>query len=123
MSTDPEAVPRDDSHETSSPSSSDEKQTNHVIGSQEWLDYMVDRSERGDTHAHFSLGQYYFEKKDYPNALNYFNMADKKGNLQATYQLAVMHYDGLGVAEDQVCHKSLSFCKFCFVPSIKECST
>jgi len=90
-------------HETTSPSNGDGKQASNVIGGQEWLDYMVDRSERGDALAHFSLGQHCFEKKDYPNALNYFSMADKKGNLQATYQLAVMHYDGLGVAEDQVC--------------------
>jgi len=110
MSTDSEAVLRDDS---GSPIG-DEKQTSHVIGSQEWLDYMVDRSERGDAHAHFSLGQYYFEKKDYPNALNYFKIADSKGNLQATYQLAVMYYDGLGVAEDQVCHKSCFHFMLCF---------
>ena len=115
MSTDSEAVPRDDSaHETTSPPSGDEKQTSYVIGSQEWLDCMVDRSERGNAYAHFSLGQYYFEKKDYPNALNYFNMADKKGNLQATYQLAVMHYDGLGVAEDQVRNKSFFFFEVLF---------
>ena len=77
----------------------------HVIGSPEWLDYMTDRSERGDAQAHFSLGQYHYEKKEYTKALSYFNMADNKGNIQATYQLAVMYYDGLGVTENQVCVK------------------
>ena len=74
----------------------------HVMGSPGWLDYMTDRSERGDAQAHFSLGQYHYEKKEYTKALAYFNMADNKGNIQATYQLAVMYYDGLGVVENQV---------------------
>lgn len=75
----------------------------HVTGSPEWFDYMTDRSERGDAQARFSLGQYHYERKEYTIALSYFNMADNKGNIQATYQLAVMYYDGLGVAENQVC--------------------
>ena len=74
----------------------------HVTGTSQWLDYMTDRSERGDSQAHFSLGQYHYEKKEYTKALSYFNMSDNKGNIQATYQLAVMYYDGLGVAENQV---------------------
>ena len=80
----------------------DESSGRHVIGGPEWLDFMTDRSERGDSQAHFSLGQYHYERKEYTKALSYFNMADNKGNIQATYQLAVMYYDGLGVPENHV---------------------
>ena len=89
------------------------------IGSPQWLDYMTDRSERGDSQAHFSLGQYHYEKKDYTKALSYFNMADNKGNIQATYQLAVMYYDGLGVVENQVCARDFMYL-FVFV-CLSEC--
>ena len=106
MSTEVTSAPLDSSvaEQPVDPSANDNKSTgSHVIGSPQWLDYMTDRSERGDSQAHFSLGQYHYEKKDYTKALSYFNMADNKGNIQATYQLAVMYYDGLGVAENQVC--------------------
>ena len=106
MSTEVTVAPADNLS-TEQPNSSqdnkeDESSGGHVIGGPEWLDFMTDRSERGDSQAHFSLGQYHYEKKDYTKALSYFNMADNKGNIQATYQLAVMYYDGLGVTENHV---------------------
>lgn len=103
------SVAMDDAEKTSTsevqpdPSAETESNGSHVMGTPAWLDYMTDRSERGDAQAHFSLGQYHYERKEYTKALEYFNMADDKENIQATYQLAVMHYDGLGVAENQVC--------------------
>ena len=105
MSTKVTNAPVDDSAADPSVSNTNENEStgSHMISSPQWLDYMTDRSERGDSQAHFSLGQYYYEKKEYTKALSYFNMADNKGNIQATYQLAVMYYDGLGVAENQVC--------------------
>ena len=105
MSTEVKVTSVDNDAEQTDPSTKTEETEStdsHVIGSPGWLDFMTDRSERGDAHAHFSLGHYHYEKKEYTKALAYFNMADNKGNIQATYQLAVMYYDGLGVAENQV---------------------
>ena len=117
MSTEVTVVPVDNS-ETPEQSNPSAETGRHVIGSPEWLDYMRDRSERGDFQAHFSLGQHHYEKKEYTKALSYFNMADNKGNIQATYQLAVMYYDGLGVPENHVSlcvYISLYLCIHCIV--------
>ena len=105
MSTGVTIAPEDTtaSEEQQDASAENESSGSHVIGSPKWLDYMTDRSERGDSQADFSLGQYHFEKKEYTKAFSFFNMADNKGNIQATYQLAVMYYDGIGVEENQVC--------------------
>lgn len=103
---------------------------------EEWLEVMKERADRGEQSYHehavpekqtvlyvcfavssepgvqFSLGQYYFTKKDYSNALKYFEKAasvrresgtgTNHFSLQAKYQLGVMYFDGLGVPVDPV---------------------
>ncbi len=58
----------------------------------------------GASEAQFTLGQYYFTRGLYTEALGYFERAidteDSWG--QAKYQLGVMYYDGLGVQLDMV---------------------
>ena len=117
MSTGVKIAPEDNTAseqpDASAETNENESTGSHVIGSPGWLDYMTDRSERGDSQAHFSLGQYHYEKKEYTKALSYFNMADNKGDIQATYQLAVMYYDGIGVEENQVCHCVFVYLSVC----------
>eukprot|EP00118_Oscarella_pearsei_P000207 m.4429 g.4429 ORF g.4429 m.4429 type:complete len:323 (+) comp10721_c0_seq1:369-1337(+) len=54
-------------------------------------------SEAGDGNAIFQLGYYYFLREEYNEALPFFDRAANMGSNQALYQLAVMHYDGLGM--------------------------
>lgn len=71
----------------------------------------------------FAIGQYHFSKKNYTEALKYFEKAagivrggedgDRKAStfrpsLQAKYQLGVMYYDGLGVEANPVSGSSPS---------------
>ena len=56
----------------------------------------------GIAQAQFSLGQYHYEHGHHGDAERLFRSAAASGNMQAKYQLAVMNYDGVGVAEDQV---------------------
>ena len=43
----------------------------------------------------------YFQKR-YDKALHYFEMLSNRGDWQATFQLGVMYYDGLGVEQNTV---------------------
>ena len=52
--------------------------------------------------AQFSLGQYHYSHGYHKEAMRYFEVAEKAGNMQAKYQLAVMYYDGIGVQEEPV---------------------
>ncbi len=55
--------------------------------------------------AQFTLGQYYFSREAYTEALGYFERAiasPTEERSQAQYQLGVMYYDGLGVQPDMV---------------------
>lgn len=61
---------------------------------------LQDDMQAGNQHALFQLGQYYFEQKRYDKALHYFEMLSNRGDWQATFQLGVMYYDGLGVEQN-----------------------
>ena len=56
----------------------------------------------GDADAHFSLGQYHFSRGEHQAALEHFSRAEAEGSAQASYQLGVMLYDGLGTPADPV---------------------
>ena len=56
----------------------------------------------GSADAQFSLGQYYYSRGDYEMAVQHFQHAEASGSSQASYQLAVMFYDGLGTQQDPV---------------------
>ena len=56
----------------------------------------------GDADAQFSLGQYHYSGGDYETALRYFSSAEAGGSAQASYQLGVMFYDGLGASQNPV---------------------
>ena len=60
----------------------------------------------GNADAQFSLGQYYFSQGTcrYETALKYLCSAEAGGSSQASYQLGVMFYDGLGTQQDSVSH-------------------
>ncbi|KAI5211277.1 Lrp2-Binding Protein [Manis pentadactyla] len=63
------------------------------------LQLLNERIRRGDAMACFLRGQLYFEEGWYEGALEQFEEI-KENDLQATYQLGVMYYDGLGTATD-----------------------
>jgi len=50
------------------------------------------------------MGQYYFSRGLYDEALSYFQRAEEAqpSSTSARYQLGVMYYDGLGVKPDLV---------------------
>ena len=56
----------------------------------------------GSADAQFSLGQYHYSQGDYKTAVQHFQHAEASGSSQASYQLAVMFYDGLGTQRDPV---------------------
>ncbi|NXC48103.1 LR2BP protein, partial [Penelope pileata] len=60
---------------------------------------LAKRIEDGDPLAYFLKGQLYYEEGLYEEALKHFEKC-KDTDFQAMYQLGVMHYDGLGTAED-----------------------
>ena len=69
---------------------------------------LQERIKSGDKDAKFELGQFYFDRRDFEEAKGLFEeIADE--NLQATYQLAVIYYDGLGVEANQVMTHFLSY--------------
>nr|XP_004666434.1 LRP2-binding protein isoform X2 [Jaculus jaculus] len=59
------------------------------------LQLLKERIRRGDALAYFLRGQLYFEEGWYKEALEQFEEIKEKDH-QATYQLGVMYYDGLG---------------------------
>ncbi|XP_057553098.1 LRP2-binding protein isoform X2 [Hippopotamus amphibius kiboko] len=63
------------------------------------LQLLKERIRRGDTLAYFLRGQLYFEEGWYEEALEQFEEIKEKDH-QATYQLGVMYYDGLGTTAD-----------------------
>ena len=62
--------------------------------------------ERTDHVSRFQLGQFYFEREIYEKAFAEFEKL-KDCDAQASYQLGVMYYDGLGVEENAVSLKIL----------------
>ena len=67
-----------------------------------WLEEVSEKAKRGVVEAQFALGQYFFEKGQYRDASQQFELAAHRGNMQARYQLGGMFYDGKGVEEDSV---------------------
>ncbi|VFV22948.1 Hypothetical predicted protein [Lynx pardinus] len=65
------------------------------------LQLLKERIRRGDAMAYFLRGQLYFEEGWYEEALEQFEEIKEKDH-QATYQLGVMYYDGLGTPTDAV---------------------
>ncbi|KAI2536742.1 LRP2 binding protein, partial [Homo sapiens] len=63
------------------------------------LQLLKERILKGDTLAYFLRGQLYFEEGWYEEALEQFEEIKEKDH-QATYQLGVMYYDGLGTTLD-----------------------
>ncbi|XP_045309771.1 LRP2-binding protein isoform X3 [Leopardus geoffroyi] len=63
------------------------------------LQLLKERIRRGDAVAYFLRGQLYFEEGWYEEALEQFEEIKEKDH-QATYQLGVMYYDGLGTPTD-----------------------
>ncbi|KAM6149407.1 LRP2-binding protein isoform 2-T2 [Erethizon dorsatum] len=63
------------------------------------LQLLKERIRRGDALAYFLRGQLYFEEAWYEEALEQFEDIKDKDH-QATYQLGVMYYDGLGTTAD-----------------------
>ncbi|KAB1257736.1 Ufm1-specific protease 2 [Camelus dromedarius] len=63
------------------------------------LQLLKERIRRGDALAYFLQGQLYFEEGWYEEALEQFEEIKEK-DYQATYQLGVMYYDGLGTTTD-----------------------
>ncbi|KAF6376456.1 LRP2 binding protein [Rhinolophus ferrumequinum] len=61
------------------------------------LQILKERIRKGDAMAYFLRGQLYFEEGWYEEALEQFEEIKEKDH-QATYQLGVMYYDGLGTA-------------------------
>nr|XP_020044046.1 LRP2-binding protein [Castor canadensis] len=61
------------------------------------LKLLKERIKTGDALAYFLRGQLYFEEGWYEEALEQFEEIAEKDH-QATYQLGVMYYDGLGTA-------------------------
>lgn len=59
------------------------------------LQLLKKRILKGDTLAYFLRGQLYFEEGWYEEALEQFEEIEEEDH-QATYQLGVMYYDGLG---------------------------
>ncbi|XP_004579064.3 LRP2-binding protein isoform X1 [Ochotona princeps] len=59
------------------------------------LQILKERIRKGDVLAYFLRGQLYFEEGWYEEALEQFEEIQEKDH-QATYQLGVMYYDGLG---------------------------
>ena len=57
--------------------------------------------ERTDHVSSFQLGQFYFEREIYEKAFVEFEKLRER-DVQASYQLGVMYYDGLGVQENAV---------------------
>ena len=69
----------------------------------QWLQNLLEYSERGSKEAQFSMGQYYLRQGQLPVAVQYLMKAEQANSGQARYQLAVMYYDGLGMEADAVC--------------------
>ncbi|XP_036106174.1 LRP2-binding protein [Molossus molossus] len=70
---------------------------NHAHLVDKALQLLQERIRRGDAMAYFLRGQLYFEEGWYEEALEQFEEI-KEQDHQATYQLGVMYYDGLGTA-------------------------
>ncbi|KAG5844998.1 hypothetical protein ANANG_G00134110 [Anguilla anguilla] len=61
--------------------------------------FLKSRADRGDEQAVFLLGQLYYEECQYAKAEEIFDSI-KDTDSKALYQLAVMHFDGLGTSVD-----------------------
>ena len=74
--------------------------------------YIYCFAANADPEVQFAVGQYYFLHQKYARALDYFERtaSASRGNktsstgyqMQATYQLGVLYFDGLGVDYDAV---------------------
>jgi len=59
------------------------------------------RIKKNDPSAMRFRGRNCIDEGDYESALKYFTKASKLGNVEAHYNLSVMHRDGIGVEEDE----------------------
>ena len=66
----------------------------------------------GNADAQFSLGQYHYSRGNYETALTYFSSAEAGGSAQASYQLGVMFYDGLGAPQNPVSSLAIVYSSF-----------
>eukprot|EP00116_Pleurobrachia_bachei_P011687 sb/3471949/ len=53
-------------------------------------------AEQGHTKSQFKLGMYHFKREEHDKAISWLTSASKMGDMQALFQLAIMHYDGIG---------------------------
>lgn len=81
--------------------SSLQKDSDGTLGDERLEELLFQRITCGDNLAKFQLGQFYFEREMYEKAFTEFDKI-KETDVQAKYQLGVMYYDGLGIAEDAV---------------------
>ncbi|KAJ3379217.1 ERAD-associated protein [Lobulomyces angularis] len=62
------------------------------------IQYFVDGANKKNSEAQANLGEYFYQKgkADHAQAMKYFGLASKTGNLLALYRLGEMHTNGLG---------------------------
>lgn len=53
-------------------------------------------AEQGHTKSQFKLGMYHFKREEHEKAISWLTSASKMRDMQALFQLAIMHYDGIG---------------------------
>lgn len=54
-----------------------------------------------DPRAMFSLGEIFYDERDYVEALVWFNRAIENGHARSLYWIGMMHWKGRGVPEDK----------------------
>ncbi len=70
------------------------------------LNELLKDSENGNSEAQYKLGKYYYNSKDYDNAIKYFKMAIENENASASAEIALAdcYFFGKGVEQDQKKH-------------------
>ena len=65
------------------------------------LNEILKDSENGNSEAQYKLGKYYYNSKDYDNAIRYFKMAIENENASAEIALADCYFFGKGIEQDK----------------------
>jgi TPR repeat protein len=59
--------------------------------------YFLSAAKKGHSDAQYGLARIAYDRKDFAQAVEWYGKAAQQGDLQATYNLAYMYHEGLGV--------------------------
>lgn len=64
------------------------------------MDYYQQSADLGSSYSLYTIGDKYYERKEYEKAIPYFRKAITKNSTMAMYKLGILYYDGSGIEKN-----------------------